>query len=246
MNDPLLERAEQEAIEVLQKHDLHNQNGRPFDSRFAVFGETAYAKERLIVVGYNGNSSDACWTNREAIEHGRYNPEFFNLEEGLKDHQPWGRTMLPGNLDRLTRELGFSPKDTVYTNAILKCSANALALRATMNREEYVKLMEASMNFFLEFTLRSVRPAAIVVYGNGQNPDSAANIVRSRLSGYSGSVMLDDSQYWLRAFWFEGEAQVGNDGANSKIPVLCVTHLSRWFPSEKTVSDFRKIIRNYN
>lgn len=234
----------QKAIQVLQQHGLLDHKGRPFDNRFALFDPSTRGKPKLIFIGYNGNSSDACWTNRTAIEHGRYNPEFSNLVEGLKPHRPWGKTPLPGNLRRLTCELGFSHHETIYTNAVLECSKDAPALKRAMSASEFARLVNGSMNFFRDFTLQFVRPAAIVVYGNGQH-NSTASIVKSKLGEEVTSFILDDAAYWRKAYWFEGKTGILENGSTSKVPVLCITHLSRWLPSEGTILQFRRIIQEY-
>ncbi|MGJ0394345.1 MAG: hypothetical protein ACR650_16630 [Methylocystis sp.] len=221
----------QHALEVLENLRLADLPGRPFDNAHSLFGDRD--SKRLIFVGLNGSMADDSYTNSSAISHGFENPDFSNLESGLNGG--WGKLTLPKRLCHVSLRLGFKPDETIFTNSILMCSKDASAISQRyreITNKDTADLVDSSMRFFKEFTLRFANAATIVVHGNSTSESSAANILYRYLHG-SQKFFFDERPYHA-AYWFS--ANLGD----YTLPVLCLRHLSRYAPNDEALRRFRE------
>lgn len=66
-------------------------------------------------------------------------------------------------------QLGFRWQDTVYTNALLLCSKDALSLKKRAQESaigSLDRLIEKSMSFFENVTVPLCKPELIIAYSN--------------------------------------------------------------------------------
>ncbi|MBJ2097677.1 hypothetical protein [Serratia ureilytica] len=68
-------------LEGLERHDLSELAGRPYDCSFE-FLAAKPAKKRLIMAGFNGSSADGGSTNVETVINGFNSPCFSNVQAG--------------------------------------------------------------------------------------------------------------------------------------------------------------------
>ncbi len=209
-------------LQKLNELNLANLRARPYDCSFSLL-DSPKEEKRLIIVGFNGSLADDCWTNSTAIEHGFYNPDFFNVIEGSEGK--WKAATLPNRLIEVPKELGFDPYKTIYTNAILLCSndANGIIERTQNEAINLDALIENSMKFFADVTLNLSHPELIIVFGNGNDKYSTANILYKYFS-ISDIHEVESSNYY-KTFSFLSKIN------NRKIPVVCIRHMSRFKPN---------------
>lgn len=227
---------------LLESNGLSRLPGRPFDNAFATIAKRPVGDRRLVVVGFNGSNADLEWTNDSAIDHGLQNPSFSNLELGL-DKGWGGTTRLAKALKCIPELLGLNWQEVVYTNAILTCSKDVLSLSKIIKNDpfSYGKngsiqlLIQNSMNFFLQFTMKEFHPSVIVCHGNGEASISTAMILREFLKG--GELSHLDHRSYHRAYSFNFEYH------GDRIPVLCLRHMSRFALNKDAIGRFSESIR---
>lgn len=227
------------ALNLLDNLKLSNLPGRPFDNSLAVF-EQQRSKETLIVMGLNGSMDDNTKTNKEAVEECISNPFYSNIENGLANG--WGgKRTLPKHLEQAATLLGSKIGETIYTNSILICSKNAETIdeRALVHsKDDQYRLAKRSMIFHREFTFSSVKPRAILIYGNSLHSPSAANFVRQEF--YTSDIRFFEGVSKYKYYWFE---TLIND---KRVPTFCVPHMSRVPPLSSFFYQFNKVLEKAN
>jgi hypothetical protein len=240
--DPMsnLKKIGMEAVSLLQELQLSNLPSRPFDNSFELFDSINQTQSSLVVMGLNGSMDDNDWTNQTAIEDGIQRPEYSNLESGMKNG--WGTKkskILPERLHQVANTLGFSLRNTIFTNAILICSENSDAIRTRaelLGRFELKEIIEFSMQFHKHFTFKKSKPKAIVIHGNSLYSFSAMNTLRqthktSELRHLYHSRNL--SSYCFETF-IDGRP----------VPTLALPHMSRVAPDRDSLPRFRDILEH--
>lgn len=207
-------------IEKLEELGLSELNSRPFDNAFSVFNNP---NRKLIIVGFNGSDTDLIWTNKSAVEYGFDNPDDFNVANGAEGE--WLSKTLPKRLLSLPLDLGFTLKETVYTNAILLCSKDAYAIKKKAKEVGFKhvnEVVEKSMTFLEQVTVGDSTPELIICYSNGMNDLSASSVLFNRF-GVSEIAIANDNNYY-KTFSFIANIN------NHFVPVIGIRHMSRFKP----------------
>lgn len=171
----------------LEKNGLSNILGSPFDNAFEVF-DNKKEDINLILLGTNGNMSDAMKTNSEWVKERAENPKYSHLLDG-----DWGVSPLREELKRLPSILNecfdssqFSVSKMILTNGLLLAS-NGVGdiknqfdiLRNKASPFTNLKgLLNASMTFFDDFVAKNYSPKIIFAYGNADQGHSAWKYLR--------------------------------------------------------------------
>lgn len=107
----------------LEKHGLSHILGSPFDNAFDVF-DNKKEDINLILLGTNGNMTDAIKTNVEWVKERAKNPQYSHLLSG-----DWGGSPLRQELIKLPDVLNeyfgyskFSVSNMILTNGLLLAS----------------------------------------------------------------------------------------------------------------------------
>jgi len=222
----------------LNRLGLDNLNSRPYDCAHSVI-EQPRINKKLIVVGFNGSDADLVWTNKKAILHGENNPNISNVIHGANGG--WLSTTLPKRLLDLSEELGFVADSTIYTNAVLLCSENAHAIKKKAKAVGFCgvnELIEKSLDFFENITVKESMPDLIVAYSNSMNDISAASVLFERFSVTDMSITNHSNYY--KTFSFTAEID------SRKIPVVCIRHLSRFKPCLNSIKSAWEIQKKKN
>ncbi|MDO6762875.1 hypothetical protein [Agarivorans sp. 1_MG-2023] len=177
-----------EAIEKsLEKYGLSHILGSPFDNAFEVFNNK---KEdiNLILLGTNGNMTDAIKTNAEWVRERADNTKYSHLLSGDWGVSPLQKelTKLPNLLNECFESSTFSVSKMILTNGLLLAS-NGVGdiknqfeiLRNETNKFTNFKgLLNASMGFFDDFVAKNSNPKIIFAYGNAEQGHSAWKYLR--------------------------------------------------------------------
>jgi len=177
-----------EQIQVgLKKLNLDTIPGSPFDNPFNVFNKDPELVS-LVVLGTNGNITDAEKTNLQWIEERALQPDYSHVESG-----DWGKSPLQGELLKLPDVLNscfdevlFSKEHMILTNGLLLASAGVKDIAEQFkavkengsNFNSKKELITASMSFFKEYTLSFSKPKVIFAYGNDNSGDSAWKYIK--------------------------------------------------------------------
>jgi hypothetical protein len=215
-------------LAALEELDISDFPARPFDCAFELLAAPA-SRKRLIMVGFNGSLADAVHTNAGAVHAGYDQPSFSNVAHGLDGG--WGTKTLARRLTQLPAELGFDWRDTIYTNALLLCSADAAAIQKVARQSSAASLeslTRKSMDFFQRVTVPLAEPELIVAYSNGLGSPSAARILWEAFGNEEPLDHVDSSSY--RATY--GFTATIN---NRKVPVVGVRHMSRFVPNIEAI-----------
>lgn len=212
----------------LEELGLAELNGRPFDCAHEIFLKET-SQRRLVLVGFNGSDADKHWTNKNSIIHGFNNPKSSNVHHGANG--AWLSKTLPNKLLKLPIDLGYEVENTIYTNTIMLCSADAIAIK---QRSKDVglsidELVNKSLNFFENITISNSNVELILAYSNSMNDLSAASAIYQRF-GDSDIYVSNQSKYY-KTFSFSSLI------AEKKIPVVCIRHLSRFKPDIISIRD---------
>lgn len=215
-------------LEVLEDLAIGDFSARPFDCAFELLAAPP-GRKRLIIIGFNGSLADAIHTNAGAVHAGYEQPTFSNLAHGLEGG--WGSKTLARRLTELSTELGFDWRDTLYTNALLLCSADAASIQ-NVARQSSAASLEAltrkSMDFFERVTVPIAEPELIIAYSNGLGSPSAAKILWETFGNGEALDHVDSSSY-RATYGFT--ATVGS----RKVPVVGIRHMSRFVPSIEAI-----------
>ncbi|MET2900385.1 hypothetical protein ABXV22_19010 [Vibrio rotiferianus] len=177
-----------EAIEKsLEKHGLSHILGSPFDNAFDVF-DNEKEDINLILLGTNGNMTDAIKTNLEWVKERARNPKYSHLLSGDWGVSPLRKELikLPDVLNECFGNTMFSVSNMILTNGLLLAS-NGVGdiknqfdiLRSETNIFSNLKdLLNASMGFFDDFVVKNSSPRVIFAYGNADPGHSAWKYLR--------------------------------------------------------------------
>jgi hypothetical protein len=222
-------------LEGLSRYGLADLPGRPYDSAFELLASPPIRK-RLIVMGLNGSSADSLMTNSQSIIHDHSQPLVSNVQLGTQGK--WGITHLAKRLKQMPTSLGYRWQDTVYTNALMTCSTNALTLKQEASRHKLTveQLVKNSTRFFENVTVPLCMPELIIAYSNSLQSLSAASILLENFGDPSTLIYTQNKGYYTT---FAFVASI-ND---TKIPVICIRHMSRFKPSDKLVETALKVMR---
>ncbi|MBF6028539.1 hypothetical protein ICY20_12420 [Pseudomonas sp. P115] len=182
------------------------------------------------MIGFNGSLADDNDTNAGAVRTGYEQPTFSNVVYGLKKRH-WGRTPLASRLIKLPDDLGFDSNTTVYTNALLLCSANAASITKAAQKSSLacMKLLtHRSMIFFEHVTMSLAEPELIIAYSNGLSSPSAAKILWERFGNGQPLDHVDTSAYYAT---YGFTATIGG----RKVPVVGIRHMSRFVPNTQAI-----------
>ncbi|WP_238483477.1 hypothetical protein [Rahnella perminowiae] len=210
-------------LEGLERLDLCDLKGRPYDCSFELLSAPPERK-RLIIMGFNGSQADECFTNKQAIIQGFDSPDFSNIKAGMEG--AWGIKHLANRLYNIPEELGFRWYETVYTNALLMCSKDANSVKkAALSSPigSLNNLIEKSMRFFEEVTLPLCQPELIIAYSNGMNSHSAARLMSDHFGKGCKPQYVNQSSYYS-TFSFMARFKL------SDVPVIGIRHMSRFKP----------------
>ncbi|WP_447751839.1 hypothetical protein [Pseudomonas nicosulfuronedens] len=215
-------------LEGFERSGLSQLASRPYDCAFELLAAPRERK-RLMVVGFNGSLADDSYTNESSITGGFESPMFSNVAHGKEGG--WGKTPLAHRLTDLAEGLGFDWRDTVYTNALLMCSKDAVAAKtvaAATHHRHLDAVIAASMRYFEEVTISLCKPELIVAYSNSLANHSTARILLRAFGGDDAPAYEMASGYFTM---FSFMASI----ADQKIPVVCVRHMSRFKPASLLV-----------
>lgn len=168
-------------LEGLSECHLSSIPGSAFDNAFSIFSNSA-AENNLVILGTNGNITDACKTTEEWLNDRWKDPTYCHVTLG-----DWGKSRLQKEIKKVPEELNkcfgpntFSWKKTIVTNAILLASNGVGDIRNQFNNlrtqdsfKNITELIHASVRFFADYTLLYARPKVIFAYGNAEPGDSA-------------------------------------------------------------------------
>ncbi|WP_228758414.1 hypothetical protein [Pseudomonas pisciculturae] len=216
-------------LKTLNDLELSDLRARPFDCSFELLAAPPSHK-RLIMIGFNGSLADDNDTNAGAVRTGYEQPTFSNVVYGLKKRH-WGRTPLASRLIKLPDDLGFDSNTTVYTNALLLCSANAASITKAAQKSSLacMKLLtHRSMIFFEHVTMSLAEPELIIAYSNGLSSPSAAKILWERFGNGQPLDHVDTSAYYAT---YGFTATIGG----RKVPVVGIRHMSRFVPNTQAI-----------
>ncbi|MCD1125484.1 hypothetical protein LPW36_05560 [Jinshanibacter sp. LJY008] len=125
-----------------------------------------------------------------------------------------------------TKKLGFNREETIYTNALLLCSADASSINAALKKKGFnniKELIKCSMEFFAEVTIPLSQPELIIAYSNGNTSPSAAKIFLDTF-GLEETFYQQDSSRYKTTYSFI--AKIGD----LHVPVVGIRHMSRFKP----------------
>lgn len=211
-------------LEVLESLAIGDFAARPFDCAFELLAAPP-SRKRLIMVGFNGSLADAIHTNAGAIRAGYEQPMFSNVAHGLEGG--WGPKTLARRLTDLPTALGFDWRDTVYTNALLLCSRDAVSIRKVAEQSSAAGLevlTRKSMDFFKRVTMPLAEAELIIAYSNGLGSPSAAKILWEAFGDGEALDHVDSSSY-RATYGFTATI------ARRKVPVVGIRHMSRFAPN---------------
>lgn len=221
-------------LEALDDLGISDYAARPFDCAFELLAAPP-SRKRLIMMGFNGSLADNGHTNAGAVREGYENPQSSNLTLGVEGG--WRRsTRLANQLTMLPAALGFDSRDTIYTNALLLCSADAASI-SRVARQSPAGSLEAlarkSMDFFERVTVPLAEPELIIAYGNGLKAPSAARILWER---FGVGEVLDhvETSFYRATFGFTATIN------GRRVPVVGVRHLSRYVPQVEAIKRARE------
>jgi hypothetical protein len=216
-------------LEGLERHDLSELPGRrPYDCSFELLASKP-ARKRLIMVGFNGSSADGGFTNAEAVINGFNSPCFSNVQAGTEGE--WGIKHLANRLQSVPEQLGFRWQDTVYTNALLMCSKDALSLKKSAQEcaiGSLDRLIEKSMGFFENVTVPLCKPELIIAYSNGMNSHSAARLLLKTFGDVDEPEYISRNSYYS-TFGFTARFK------QFDVPVVGIRHMSRFKPDVQLI-----------
>lgn len=200
----------------LSRLGLANLPGRPYDCAFELLAAPP-TRKRLVMMGFNGSSADACMINAQSVLRDRAYP----LISGIQGK--WGITHLAKRLQQIPGSLGYNWENVIYTNALMICSRNASTLREeaqhfNMTLKEIIK---NSMAFFEQVTMPLSEPEIIVAYSNSLQTLSAASLLLEYF-GDASTLKHSHPKGYHTTFAFIAKL----NGRN--IPVICVHHMSRF------------------
>lgn len=215
-------------LEGLERYSLTGLPGRPYDCSFELLAAKP-TRKRLIMVGFNGSSADEGFTNAEAVINSFNSPCFSNIQAGTEGD--WGIRHLADRLQSVPEQLGFRWQDTVYTNALLMCSKNALSLKKSAQKSaigNLARLIESSMGFFEDITVPLCKPELIIAYSNGMNSHSAARLLLTTFGGGNEPEYISRDRYYS-TFCFMARFQ------QCDVPVVGIRHMSRFKPDVQLI-----------
>ncbi|HHC6615632.1 TPA: hypothetical protein ACN311_004959 [Vibrio parahaemolyticus] len=172
---------------LLEKHGLSHILGSPFDNAFDVF-DNKKEDINLILLGTNGNMTDAIKTNVEWVKERARNPQYSHLLSGDWGVSPLRKELikLPDVLNECFGNSKFSVSNMILTNGLLLAS-NGVGdiknqfeiLRSETDTFTNLKgLLNASMVFFDDFVVKNSSPRVIFAYGNADQGHSAWKYLR--------------------------------------------------------------------
>jgi hypothetical protein len=214
----------------LDRYSLSKLPGRPYDCSFELLAAPPERK-RLIMVGFNGSSVDQHLTNAESIIGDFNAPSFSNVQAGTEGK--WGIKHLATRLQNIPEQLGFSWRDTLYTNALLMCSKDALSLKKDAQESaigNLDQLIEKSMGFFEEVTVPLCKPELIIAYSNGMNSHSAARLLLKTFGNGDEPEYISRNRYYS-TFCFTARFK------QFDVPVVGIRHMSRFKPNVQYIRE---------
>lgn len=174
--------------EGLENNHLDCIKGSPFDNSFSTLCQDPI-QNNLIVLGTNGNITDAAKTNAEWLSARSEEPCYSHLHDGN-----WGKSPLQPELLELPNVLNmcygeelFSEQRMIVTNGLLLASAGVGDINNQFNKikengslhSTVSDLIHASMKFFHHYTMTFAKPKVIFAYGNSESGHSAWRYLRS-------------------------------------------------------------------
>ena len=175
----------------LRKFSLDDVAGSPFDNPFSVFLNDT-SRNNLVVLGTNGNITDAVKTNSEWVQARIDDITYSHLRDG-----DWGNSSLQSQLIKLPNILNtcfkndyFSEDRMILSNGLLLASGGVDDIgtqikhlktysSAFNNKKE---LVAASIDFLKECTLFFAKPKVIFAYGNSETKDSAWKYIKEHFN----------------------------------------------------------------
>ncbi|QJT83630.1 hypothetical protein [Kosakonia sp. MUSA4] len=211
----------------LSRLGLANLPGRPYDCAFELLAAPP-SRKRLVMMGFNGSSADACMTNAQSVLRDHAYPLISGVQQGIQGK--WGITHLAKRLQQIPGSLGYSWEDVIYTNALMMCSRNASTLREEAQHFNMTvkEIIKSSMAFFEQVTMSLSEPEIIVAYSNSLQTLSAASLLLEHF-GDASTLKYSHSKGYHTTFAFIAKL----NGRN--IPVICVRHMSRFKPEENYI-----------
>lgn len=210
-------------ISGLEKHNLHNLMGRPYDCTFDLLAAPKERK-RLIMVGFNGSDADSGTTNVQSVLNDFMHPHYSNIHQGTLGN--WGIKHLATRLQNVPEQLGFRWEDTVYTNALMQCSKNAASIKKVANKspgQGLDNLIQSSMHFFAETTLSLCQPELIIAYSNAMSSHSSARLLLHAFGNGQKPQFVNSSAYYS-TYSFKARFH------DLEVPVVGIRHMSRFKP----------------
>ncbi|MDO6688112.1 MULTISPECIES: hypothetical protein [unclassified Agarivorans] len=171
----------------LKEYGLSEVLGSPFDNAFEVFN---HKKDdiNLILLGTNGNMTDAIKNNSEWVRERARTPKYSHLMSG-----DWGKSPLRKELIKVPSVLNdcfdtdiFSSSKMILTNGLLLASNGVSDIQnqfniLSENSSKFNKLkdlLHSSMGFFNDFVINNSNPKIIFAYGNSDQGHSAWKYLR--------------------------------------------------------------------
>ncbi|QDE31832.1 hypothetical protein [Shewanella polaris] len=183
----------------LKDHDLSDISGSPFDNAFEVF-DNEKDDINLILLGTNGNMTDAIKNNIEWVRERAKNPTYSHLISG-----DWGQSPLRKELIKVPEILNeffgfnkFSLSRMVLTNGLLLASEGVGDIKIKFNSlsrdtSKFIKirdLVHSSMSFFNDYVIQNSSPEIIFAYGNSEQGHSAWKYLRSYYPEIKGKILI--------------------------------------------------------
>ncbi|ASI96339.1 hypothetical protein [Vibrio rotiferianus] len=172
---------------LLEKYGLSHILGSPFDNAFGVF-DNKKEDINLIVLGTNGNMTDATKSNLEWVKERARNPKYSHLLSGDWGASPLRKELikLPDVLNECFGNSKFSVSNMILTNGLLLASNGVSDIKNQFEilRSEtnmfinFKDLLNASMGFFNDFVVKNSSPKVIFAYGNADQGHSAWKYLR--------------------------------------------------------------------
>ncbi|MDU6410898.1 MAG: hypothetical protein E6560_08025 [Yersiniaceae bacterium] len=210
-------------ISGLEKHQLHNLAGRPYDCTFDLLAAPRERK-RLIMVGFNGSDVDKDMTNAQSVMKDFISPSYSNIHQGTLGG--WGIKHLATRLQSVPEQLGFNWEETVYTNALMLCSRDAFSIKKAAEQspiQSLDKLIVSSMRFFAETTFSLCQPELIIAYSNGMSSHSSGRLLLHAFGEGQKPQFVNSSAYYST---YSFKARFGE----FEVPVVGIRHMSRFKP----------------
>ena len=172
----------------LKEHGLSEVLGSPFDNAFEVFNHNK-DDINLILLGTNGNMTDAIKNNIEWVNERAKIPQYSHLMSG-----DWGKSPLREELIKVPSVLNecfdndiFSSSKMILTNGLLLASNGVSDIQKQFNTlknqsskfKNLKDLLHSSMGFFNDFVIKNSNPKIIFAYGNSEQGHSAWKYLRS-------------------------------------------------------------------